>query len=320
MTRQDRVRSGKAWGLPVLLAGLLLASGSAWAQGGGPLVARKAQDPVSVIDSVPVTAAADSEVDFGAMQLEFLSDGSRRLSGSGSTREQEMKASYFFAADPVLATYQAVRLTDVVEENREILDRFLEPYTELQAKKTEIVELLAVSSVPPSLEPVFQTLAPDNCFQRQDLIPNPDESFCDICSGSWTIELETLDPIFVELTRTTNRGNWREGGICTCRWTYGGSKSCWAANPSSLGTHWFVTSCSQVGPISIYRDFYQRVNGSSFNDDFGLNSLRTWVSQSLTLELIPLLGVSWSFSHSDSGEGSLLIFGSFSTAGSNTCF
>jgi hypothetical protein len=51
-----------------------------------------------------------------------------------------------------------------------------------------------------------------------------------------------------------------------------------------------------------------------------VDSLRTDVTQSVRIRLEHSIGVVASFSHSDSGEGAFLIYGSFYEAGDNTCF
>jgi hypothetical protein len=57
-----------------------------------------------------------------------------------------------------------------------------------------------------------------------------------------------------------------------------------------------------------------------YNWDFGLDSQRTNVTQSVRIQLVHSIGVVTSWAHADSGEASSLIYGSFYEAGHNTCF
>ncbi|MCB1037184.1 MAG: hypothetical protein KDD47_25370 [Acidobacteria bacterium] len=96
----------------------------------------------------------------------------------------------------------------------------------------------------------------------------------DTASGHWLqAVIETMDPIAIALTRTTVSVAWADCPI-EPEFLYGGG-SCWAANPSILGTHWFVQSC-YPGPddgLLLSKD----ISATYFNDDFLSNSLRTWV-------------------------------------------
>lgn len=99
-----------------------------------------------------------------------------------------------------------------------------------------------------------------------------------------------------------------------------GYGSCWAANPSSLGTHWFTNSCGDTGPQGYdgYADLF--AYGGYINWDFLLDSLSTEVNQTAEVGVEPIWGVFHNFSHYDWGEASFLIFGSVEFTFANTCF
>jgi hypothetical protein len=137
----------------------------------------------------------------------------------------------------------------------------------------------------------------------------------DPCNGEWTSTLETWDPALITLTRTTASGSWYEYGAAVCRLHASGAGTCWSANPSALGTHWFTSNCGWTSPTTLV-DI--NVVGSYYNYDFGLPSLITNVTQNVRIRLIN--GISITFSHNDSGEFSSLLFGVYWQQGHNTCF
>lgn len=83
----------------------------------------------------------------------------------------------------------------------------------------------------------------------------------------------TLDPVDVALNRSRHELEW--GGNSTDAWKVSRNATAWAANPSSLGTHWYVIDNYYEG----YVDGGKYINSSSYhsyyNTDFGLDSKRT---------------------------------------------
>lgn len=140
------------------------------------------------------------------------------------------------------------------------------------------------------------------------------------CSGSWTARVTTYDPIAVALTETIAAANWRQAatGPETCKLLASGTKACWSAHPSSLGTHWFISGCSISNHDPLGVDY--SVGGSYYNWDFGFDSEYTFVTQNVRIQLRHGIGVVTSYQHNDDGEGASLIFGSFYESGGNTCF
>jgi len=64
-------------------------------------------------------------------------------------------------------------------------------------------------------------------------------------SGSYyiTVQLVTEDPLQIDLAQTSTYLSWSEKSDGTLTGA-SGSKACWAANPSTVGTHWYTTSCT----------------------------------------------------------------------------
>ena len=133
-----------------------------------------------------------------------------------------------------------------------------------------------------------------------------------ISPGYWwaRVRVRTFDPIWIKLTETTNRLDWytySSGSVVsTSSYHYW-----WAANPSSLGTNWYVSSRQYSGPYSqAFGTIYHSVSGSYYNYNFGLPNYGTFASQSASITGRNNATYSYSWSHTDSGEGSLLIYGS----------
>lgn len=87
------------------------------------------------------------------------------------------------------------------------------------------------------------------------------------CSGAWTASLTTYDLVNEPLTITVGSANWHQADVGgACKLLDSNSRSCWAANPSFLNTHWFTSGCSssQTDPFGV--DF--NVSGSYYNWDF----------------------------------------------------
>jgi hypothetical protein len=83
----------------------------------------------------------------------------------------------------------------------------------------------------------------------------------------------TLDPVLVALNRSRHELNW--GGNANDAWKISRNATAWAANPSSLGTHWYVNENKYEGHV----DGGKYINSSSYhsyyNYDFGSDSQRT---------------------------------------------
>lgn len=83
----------------------------------------------------------------------------------------------------------------------------------------------------------------------------------------------TNDPVLVALNQSRHELTW--GGNDTDAWKVSRNATAWAANPSSLGTHWYVVKNEYEGHV----DGGKYINSSSYhsyyNTDFGANDKRT---------------------------------------------
>lgn len=239
-------------------------------------------EPADAIASTVLTPVPGSATIVPALTLDLLADGRRSLRGVFISQEGQEEELVFFRIDPISGTYQTFRSQDLGEVGARELARFR------QHAEDNL------------------TLIECDCEE-------------DPCEGAWTASVTTYDPIFLPLTETTGSANWHYVDVTdVCKLISGGSPSCWAANPSALGTHWFNSSCFGFNANPFGVDY--NAGGFYFNWDFGLNTLRTDVSQSVRIELRHSIGVITSFAHADSGEFSALIYGSFFQSGFNTCF
>lgn len=118
----------------------------------------------------------------------------------------------------------------------------------------------------------------------------------------------TEDPAQVNLAETTNELNWTvysNGTVEWYRWVYG----CWSANPSSLGTYWYVDYCRHVAPwynperTLVYHD----AEGRYYNYDFGNDAEATYAWHWIRIQgqNDGCFTYSWSYSHT--GEWSALL-------------
>ncbi len=217
----------------------------------------------------------DAEVVLPKLEAFFLSDGSVTVRGQGTAKAGAPPSGFDFTIDLEKGTYTTRTLTP--EEIRE-------------------------------REPQQGAMG----FNRTGPAPgSPQEK---VSPGNWQgrVRVQTKDPAFIVLTETTARVSWSVSAGGTVTWT-SYSDGCWAANPSSLGTHWYNSSCSGG---SAYYNSNRACNantGSYYNYDFVDPNAGTFVTDSdwLCGRNDAIFDYNWS--HSDSGEGAILIYGSVLT-------
>jgi hypothetical protein len=273
--KQHRILHALIW-LPLLVA--ILSPGAALAEVGKQLKPSldEARIPeLRVERTLALAPAPDAEVVIPGFRALFLSDGSVTVRGEGQFRASSPTVGFDFEVDLVQGTYKTSRLNEA-----EIEERLPHQY---RMERN------------PRLRPELEG-------PRTNLKVSP---------GGWwgRVRVQTKDPAFIVLTETSTELAWTTFFDGTVDWDWW-SDGCWAANPSSLGTHWFVSSCWS-GPVwftSASRVCHDH-GGSYFNDDFMLDSLRTNASQYAIIcgRNDALFDYNWS--HNDSGEASLLIFG-----------
>lgn len=83
----------------------------------------------------------------------------------------------------------------------------------------------------------------------------------------------TRDPVLVDLNRSRHEMTW--GGNANDAWKVSRKATAWGANPSSLGTHWYIGTNKYEGYVDNGKNVYSSTYHSYYNWDFGSNSKRT---------------------------------------------
>lgn len=137
----------------------------------------------------------------------FLSDGSVSLRGRGTAVASAEPQGYDFEVDLANGTYTTRKL-----DSQEIKERD-------RLEKGDLEDQ-----------------------QSGDAIQGIDKA---ITPGTYRAgaRVQTRDPVFILLAETMTNLVWTVSSTGTVTGTTGSSDRCWAANPSSLGTHWFTQYC-----------------------------------------------------------------------------
>lgn len=234
-----------------------------------------------VLQVVRLQPQADAEILVPNFRAIVREDGSVTLTGSGRARVGAPTSGFDFEVDILAGTYTTRRL-----DPREIEE--LVPLQEAMGFNRTLSEPGDEGDAP------LEKVSP----------------------GTWSgrVRVQTKDPAFIVLAETTVQLTWTVASNGTVAWkSY--SDGCWAANPSSLGTHWFVTSCA-AGGGPWYASGNRVCNdnsGSYHNWDFLNASQRTDSSHYAWLCGRNDAFFDYNWSYSDSGEAALLIFGSVVT-------
>lgn len=224
---------------------------------------------------------ADAEILVPNFRAILHEDGSVTLTGSGRAKVGAPTSGFDFEVDVLAGTYTTRRL-----DPREI---------------EELVPLQEATGVNRALrEPGDEGRAPVE----------------KVSPGNWwgRVRVQTKDPALIVLAETKVELHWNVAANGSVTWnSY--TDGCWAANPSSLGTHWFVSSCA-AGGGPWYASGNRVCNdnsGSYYNWDFLIANQRTDSSHYAWMcgRNDAIFDYNWSYS--DSGEASLLIFGAVVT-------
>lgn len=133
-----------------------------------------------------------------------------------------------------------------------------------------------------------------------------------ITPGTYTARarVQTKDPAFIVLAETMTRLTWTvsSGGAVTG--IQPSSDSCWAANPSSLGTHWFVSYCANGALYNSAGRVCNDNTGNYYNYDFGFDSQITTASHYVYVCGRNDAVYDYNWSYNDGGEDAILIYGS----------
>lgn len=250
---------------------LLLIFSSAFAFAAEPDRKRPAEDSLQVKMAVKLQPQPEAEVILPRLKALYLSDGSVTLSGQGTVDARAPMHGYDFEVDLVRGTYKTRRLDRAEIEARERLQ-----------------------DSPREEQTVYRL--------REDL----QEKATVYCAR---VRVRTEDPVFVDLTETMTRLSWTISSTGALSSTYA-ADYCWAANPSSLGTHWYTNYCTYGGLYTSAGRLCNDNTGDYYNYDFGLNSLITTANQYVYVCGRNDATYNYNWTHNDGGEGALLIFGS----------
>ncbi|CAG0959791.1 hypothetical protein METP2_00715 [Methanosarcinales archaeon] len=194
-----------------------------------------------IIEIKQLKPEAGSEVILDSLQATKWSDGSVKISGSGE-KQVGAPAQYFhWEVNISKGTYKTTKLA--VADLRETT-------------------------------PIITNVEINNGKSKSI----PDESAA-MTTGqhSATVLVVTDDPPGEDLAKTTHQLTWtiNTDGTVDFNWRTSG---CWAANPSSLDTHWFVDSCNFLGSVTYSSgrtSLSSEVNSKFHNYDWGFDS---WVT------------------------------------------
>ena len=124
------------------------------------------------------------------------------------------------------------------------------------------------------------------------------------------MKYQTFDPIDIKVNETTNYLKWQVNGNGTVTWL-AFTDACWAANPTPVGTHWYVSSCSNSNPYytSGQTNVINEASGNYYNWDWGDDSEATYVSHFIKATGKNNGTYSYTATYSDSGEDANFLSG-----------
>jgi hypothetical protein len=232
---------------------------------------QRALPEVKVERSVKLQPKPDAEVILPELKALFLSDGSVTLSGKGTAVAGAPAQGFDFEVDLAHGTYTTRQLDQFEIEERDRLQGRLPSEEEKP-------------------EPSIKAITPGNYTAR--------------------VRVQTKDPVFIVLTETMTRLSWTVSSTGTVTGVQPSSDSCWAANPSSLGTHWFVSYCLNGALYTSAGRVCNDNRGDYYNYDFGFDDQITTASQYVYICGRNDAIYDYNWSHNDGGESALLIYGS----------
>lgn len=241
-----------------------------------------------LVEHYSLAATPVSSHTFDDFQVQVYDDGSVTLSGAGSYEAGAPQMILDYAVDMKNQTYTVT-----------VADPETLPMAMAQKPNVEI----EFSNTDPGLLGDPRSRAGSDAS---------DSAIRAVLPGYWwgRVQVRTFDPVFIQLTNTSNQLNWYTYPSGYVYWTYY-HLSWWAANPSALGTHWFISNYSHFGPFPLAAgtQVYHRMSGDYYNYDFGIPSYRTDVHETAAITARNDGYFNYSWNHTDSGEGAWLIFG-----------
>jgi hypothetical protein len=189
----------------VLAASLAFLLIASTASAAEPAQARPSELEVRVERIVRLQPQADAEVVIPHFKAMFLSDGSVTVRGGGTAVAGAEPQGYDFEVDLASGTYTTRKLDRQEIENRDLLEKG---------------------------DP--EDRQSGDAFVDKAIIPG------NYRAGA---RVQTRDPVFILLAETMTNLVWTVSSSGAVTGTTGSSDRCWAANPSSLGTHWYTQYC-----------------------------------------------------------------------------
>jgi len=247
----------------------------------------------------PLRRDAASDIGLSAVEIAYLSDGRRQLSISYASERRVDAFMYYIIADPKNSSYRAFRVSGDPRRDARVIDyiRSLRSEFEARGQSHHFKEFLEAPQT--DIDQLWR-----ETIQAASEDPPPICTYCqNTCNGNGFSRAITWDPVYIELTHTDLTLNWAKQDSPTgCKWVKSGLGNCWAANPSSAGTHWYVDSCPPryLEVAENYAFGFQA--GQFHNDDFGLDSLRTWANNHATVTWNGGSSIAHGFQFSASGE------------------
>ena len=195
-----------------------------------------------VIKKIKLKPRKGTEVILPDFTATVYDDDSVSVSASGTYAVDAPPLTYNFEVDIKAGTYSTIRIDPSQEAPEE------------QGTETETTTGLDLNSVSGNM----RTLA--------------------INPGDATAKVRVIgrDPGWLVVNQTTDILRWRVYANGTVRWL-GFTDTCFAANPTRAGTHWFTTSCSGEQPWYPQGNTSVQNNSSGqyINWDFGNNGWST---------------------------------------------
>lgn len=239
----------------------------------GP-VERPAAPEVRVERIVLLQPQADAEVIIPDFKAFLLSDGSVTVRGRGTAVAGAEPEGFDYKVDFANGTYTTRRLDRQEIEERDRLEKTF-------AKEESGDE------TPDSMH--GNAITPGTYFARA--------------------RVQTKDPVNILLAETMTSLTWRVASTGAVTGISPSTDSCWAANPSSLGTHWFVASCS-YGPLYTSAGRICNDNtGNYINYDFVLPNYSTTAAHYVYVCGRNDATYNYDFTANHGGEGWFLLSG-----------
>lgn len=202
----------------------------------------------SVVELMELQPEAGSDVVLGSLQAVRWSDGSVTIRGSGHKQVGDPAQYFSLETNISKKTYKTVKLDpSSVKRLTPAISK-----SEVDKEQTQNIAMDAISQG----------------------------------AHAAVVWVSTTDPVYERLVETVHRLEWTvySGG------TVGFDLrrvTCFAANPTSFGTHWYTDSCSFIGGVSYSNDYtslFTEAEGRYHNDDWGFDWWATYADHWIKIQ------------------------------------